>query len=166
MSNQTILLVPWCIAMNKKIIKFTVTLSLFLVFGFVGLAIWLVGASVIGLIEPIWWGGKALFSIYGGITLVASSSLFTSIVVATWIPNFRQLCISIVGGLQGFIVSPLLWAIAFVRQFIPELWIANDYLSIFAVITVSAAVTAIMGSLVILWRCKREQSENHHNHVE
>jgi hypothetical protein len=143
--------------MNKKLIKFTVTLSLLLGFGFIGLAIWLVGASVIGLIEPIWWGGKALFSIYGGITLVALSSFFTLIVVSAWIPNFRQLCISIVGGVQGFIASPLLWAIAFVRQLIPELWIANDYISIFAVIAVSAVVTAVMGSLVILWRCRSEE---------
>jgi hypothetical protein len=143
--------------MNKEIIKFTIMLSLLLVFGFVGLAIWLVGASVIGLIEPIWWGGKALFSIYGGITLVALSSFLTSIAVATWMPNFRKKCISIVGGLQGFIASPLVWGIALGRQFIPELWIVNNYLSIFAVIAVSAAVTSIMGGLVILWRCRSEQ---------
>lgn len=144
--------------MNKKLIKVAVTLPLLLVAGFIGLAIWLIGASALGLIEPIWWGGKALiFPIQGGIILVALSSILTFIVVATWIPSFRHLCISIVGGLQGFIVSPLLWLNGIVRQFIPELWIANNYLSIFAAFAVSALVTAVMGSLVILWRCKSEQ---------
>jgi hypothetical protein len=146
--------------MHTILFPLAIMLSVLLTGGFIGLAGWLVAASVVELIEPIWWGGKALFNVYLGATILAVSSVLTLIFGATIFARGRRvkiLCIFAVGVLQGFLSHPILWLVALIRQQFPYFLAYENYASIVMATVLSAILCSALTGTAMLRLCRDDQ---------
>lgn len=140
---------------------------------FVGLLCYLVLASLIGWIEPIWWGGKSLFpALIGVLTLLIGALPFHVITAIclrriAGLHTFSNQRLIIVGAIQGVVFSPFLYLVAALAAAAPLHafpvlggWInpLDALIVIFVIVGITATLfAAIIVSLLVRWRGEKDQ---------
>jgi hypothetical protein len=117
-----------------------------------GLWLYLIVASYFNWIQPIWWGGEALFPvIFGGISVLLSTVLlysitfFTDIVIGSKTISYWSLLISAL--LLGFLFFPCFEIIVIVKNVIPGWSKLNPLFAL----TIGLILTSIMSIMITIF---------------
>ena len=126
-----------------------------------GFGLFVVLAGVVGWVDPIWWGGKALFFPILGAPCVAISAIVLHIVM-TWLRNassFKEFSyVLLVAGeaLVGFLFFPCFCIITFALRTVPGIGRIWPYFNIYLSIGLGLAMTSFLAvafscAIVLSW---------------
>lgn len=138
-------------------------LFIFIVTAYLGLWLYLFIASIFKWIEPVWWGGKALFLPIVGTIYVPISSLLTYTVLKLIEMKYSidkplHWHFIIVGGVLGFIFFPCLQIIN-IEPYIPGWGKLNPYLAVNLGLAINSLFSTIIASFVFFIMCKGRSSD-------
>ncbi len=127
---------------------------LYILTAYFGLWLYLLLASALRWIEPIWWGGKALFLPIIGTIYVPVSALISyaaNILIQTFccaedILYWRN----VIGGtIIGFIFFPCLEITIYIKSFVPGWEKLDPYLAINIGFVINSTLTAVIGTIAL-----------------
>ena len=139
-----------------------------------GLGLFVVLAGVVGWVDPIWWGGKALFFPILGAPCVAISAIVFHIVM-TWLRNaldsrrFSYIVLVMGEALVGFLFFPCFCIITFALRTVPGIGRIWPYFNIYLSIGLGLAMTSFLAvafscAIVLSWlRIKKVSSSSGDN---
>ena len=136
---------------DRLMIRHKIGLPLLLISSLVGLWCFLLIGSLLRWIEPVWWGGEALFTVFGGSIYVPLSALvFYVIAIKTLklknrLSEFSYRLLVIAGILVGFLFYPCMFITIYVIRLIPA-WATLDQL---IAVHMGLAMTSLFS--VIVW---------------
>jgi hypothetical protein len=122
-----------------------------------GLGLYLVSAGFFGWMDPIWWGGKALFFPIFGAPCVAISSIVFHIVM-TWLCNtlnfqiFSYIVLVMGEALVGLLFFPCFYILIFVIRTVPGIWpdLGLSLWPIWLALAISSALSIAFSCAIVL----------------
>ncbi len=138
--------------LNKErlMIRHKIGLPLLLISSLVGLWSFLLIGSLLRWIEPVWWGGEALFTVVAGSIYVPLSALFFYVIAIKTLKlknrlnEFSYRLLVIAGILVGFLFYPCMFITTYVIKIIP----AWEKIDLMVAVHLGAAMTGLFSIII------------------
>jgi hypothetical protein len=124
--------------------------------------IYLIGASVAGWIQPVWWGGDALLApiISGGVLILIGTIPFFWIarrvaVVFLGIPPIPG-SIFLVGIIIGISLMPIADLLGFTLRTIPKWQLITPWIAVALVMAIAGLIGTLLGAILVSISSRRK----------
>lgn len=134
----------------KLMIRHKIGLPLLLITSLVGLWSFLLIGSLLRWIDPVWWGGEALFTVFTGSIYVPLSALLFYVVALITLKlknrtnDFSYQLVVIAGILVGFLFYPCISITIYVVKIIP----AWEKIDLMAAVHLGLAMTGLFSVII------------------
>lgn len=130
------------------------SLSVFATAVLLGMAVYLLAASLFGWIQPVWWGGTALFTpIVFGLAFVVIATMPLYLISKAWIQRFAEFPsprdMFIVGMLVGVGFLPSSDLLGVVLRPVPAWQSLNPWVAVASALLMAGVLMSLLASTLV-----------------